>query len=63
LIVDADPCLVSELIGERRGSVADFSLGARRVDTSLFVAGDFARFADSRNQCFNEASWFMIGCG
>lgn len=53
----------SELMGDLLVSPGDLSpRGVLSVDASLFVPGDFARFADSMNQCLIEASWLMIGC-
>ena len=56
-------CRPSALIGDRFASLGDLSpWGVLRVDASLFVPGDFARLADSMNQCLIEASWFIMGC-
>ena len=35
--------------------------GGLRLETSLLAEGDFARFADSMNQCLMEARWLIKG--
>lgn len=49
-------------VGERRISAGDFSAGIFNVEASLLEPGDLARFADSRNHCFMDASWLMNEC-
>ena len=43
------------LMGDRRTPRGLFSAGAFILEESCFMLGDFARLADSRNQCFNVA--------
>jgi hypothetical protein len=53
----------SEVMGDLLASLGDLSpWGVLSDEASLFVPGDFARFADSMNQCLIEASWLIIGC-
>ena len=59
-MVAGEPFLGSVPTGDRRVSGEDFSVGTLRVDASLFVAGDFARFAESMNHCLIEESWLMM---
>lgn len=49
------------MVGDVRESFGLFSNGGFKVETSLFIEGDFALLADSTNQCLMEASWFMKG--
>ena len=46
----------------RRVSTGLFSGAGLKFEAVVREAGDLARFADSTNQCFMDASWLMIGC-
>ena len=55
-VAASEPFRFSPLAGDRLISAGDFSGGTLRVEVSLLVPGDFARFADSINHCLIEDS-------
>ena len=54
--------LIVGLLLESAGESFPLRRGTFKVLVSLFVDGDFARLADSTNQCFRLASWFIKAC-
>ena len=56
VMVAADPRRGSLLVGDRRVSSKLFSGGVLTFEPSFFRPGDFARLADSRNQCLKVAN-------